>query len=553
MRITVGQLVTTLLGLTAVVLAWLFLAPHALGGSTTYVITHGTSMQPRFHAGDMALVRESGDYRVGDIVAYQSRELGKVVLHRIVARDGNKYVFKGDNNSWLDPEHPTRDQLIGKLWVRLPGFGHRIQQVYTPWTMAILIGLAALLLAGGAGVATHRRRRLRRAEAADASWSQRRPRPAGQSAQSGLAVAAVGLLACLGLGALAFTKPTTKIVSTPLAYEQTGRFSYSASAAKGDVYPSGRLQTGEPVFLRLVDRMRVQFDYRLKTRPPHNTAGNAALIAELASSNGWKRTLTLQPATRFDGDRVRLAGTLELAPIRTLLTRFEAATDVSNATYSLEVAPRVHVTGFLAGSSLRTSFAPRLSFSLDQLQLRPDLSANSAGPAESAPKHALTPATNGSVEVANRTARTLSLRALHIRIKTARRLAAIGGAASIVALLVCGLMLLRGRRADEPARIQARYRDWLIPVARSDRRSYDEVVEVKSIETLARLAERYDRMILHEESELGHSYRVAEEGVLYVYLIGAPEGIPLASRLIPSQPTPSDTGATPSDTGTRTA
>lgn len=37
------------------VVLWLALAPTALGGGTTYVITHGISMKPRFSSGDLAV------------------------------------------------------------------------------------------------------------------------------------------------------------------------------------------------------------------------------------------------------------------------------------------------------------------------------------------------------------------------------------------------------------------------------------------------------------------------------------------------------------------
>ena len=99
------------------------LRPTAIGGSTRYVVTSGVSMEPRFHTGDLALVRPAGQYKVGDIVAYCSTLLRTVVLHRIHAIDGNTYVFKGDNNDFLDPVHPTRAELLGKLWLHIPGGG----------------------------------------------------------------------------------------------------------------------------------------------------------------------------------------------------------------------------------------------------------------------------------------------------------------------------------------------------------------------------------------------------------------------------------------------
>src|SRR6476646_2173030 len=106
-----------LLSATLVVLAvaaWLLLAPTQIGGETSYVTTSGTSMQPRFHSGDLALVRPADHYRVGEIVAYRSKLLHVVVLHRIIAIKGNRYVFKGDSNNFVDPTRPRRAELVGR-------------------------------------------------------------------------------------------------------------------------------------------------------------------------------------------------------------------------------------------------------------------------------------------------------------------------------------------------------------------------------------------------------------------------------------------------------
>ncbi|MGO9489145.1 MAG: S24 family peptidase, partial [Solirubrobacteraceae bacterium] len=67
---------------------WFFFAPPLIGGSTDYVVTDGISMEPRFHSGDLAIVRSQPSYRVGEIVAYHSKVLHTVVLHRIVGRAG---------------------------------------------------------------------------------------------------------------------------------------------------------------------------------------------------------------------------------------------------------------------------------------------------------------------------------------------------------------------------------------------------------------------------------------------------------------------------------
>ena len=43
-----------------------------------------------------------------------------MVLHRIIAVDGSRLTFKGDNNDFVDPDHPTTGHVIGRLRVQIP-------------------------------------------------------------------------------------------------------------------------------------------------------------------------------------------------------------------------------------------------------------------------------------------------------------------------------------------------------------------------------------------------------------------------------------------------
>src|SRR5215218_2486016 len=117
----------------AVLLAgvWMFL-PTSLGGSATYVSTFGTSMEPGFHTGDLAVLRPAGSYDVGDVIAYRSDSLNTTVMHRIVERDGDRFVTQGDNNSWLDEDQPTTDQVMGALWFRVPQGGKALAALRSP-------------------------------------------------------------------------------------------------------------------------------------------------------------------------------------------------------------------------------------------------------------------------------------------------------------------------------------------------------------------------------------------------------------------------------------
>jgi signal peptidase I len=524
--------------------AWFLLAPPPLGGSTSYVMTAGTSMEPGFHTGDLVLVRKADAYQVGDVAAYESTRLKTVVLHRIVAAEDGHYVFKGDSNAWLDPERPGNGELAGKVWLHVPGAGE-LFEFRSPRTIGLLAGVGMLLLLGGAGAAAKRRRnRRRRADA-----EQARPRSYAPVRAAGplLGVSSLALVFLLALGGLAFARPLTASVTGPAFYEQSGSFSYSASTARGPVYADGRVQTGEPLFLRVVDQVNVRFAYRLRSQAPRSVHGRATLAAKLSEASGWTRGFELRPATAFEGDEVVLAGKLDLARVRALREKFESATGVTGA-YTLTLVPTVRLDGLLAGTELKATFSPELEFAFDQVKLTPTLSAPQSDTAPSAETAAdpLDPVESGSVEARTQAPTILSAGRLQVEVATARRAALIGVGASLALLLLAAALLWRGRRADEPARIRARYGSLLISVERSDRRSYDEIVEVSDMETLVRLAERYDRMILHEESELGLSYRVADEGVLYVYLVGNPGSGELPPLPIPSAPkTPPASRPTP--------
>ena len=268
----------TALGVVLSVAAWLLFAPERLGGSATYVIVHGSSMEPRLHADDLVIVRQAGSARVGDVAAYRSRDLGQPVLHRVVSVAHGRYVFKGDHNGWLDREHPTSRELIGKRWLTVPQGGGVLEWTRAPGHAPLLTVPTAALFVGGFG---KRRKRRRPGPVA------RRPEldldpalvygPAGRGLLLGAAI--VGALS-LFLGLIAFARPTAVAGTQSVAYEQQGRFGYSADSPEGFVYDTGKARTGQPVFLRLSRSVAFAFTYRLRTSRPSFVSGRAGLSAQ---------------------------------------------------------------------------------------------------------------------------------------------------------------------------------------------------------------------------------------------------------------------------------
>src|SRR5215217_1726350 len=122
---------TSALAALVLTTVWLFW-PSGLGGATTYLTTHGISMEPRFHTGDLAVLSPADAYAVGDVVAYRSETLNTVVMHRIVSVDADGFVTQGDNNDWLDEDRPTQDDILGRLFFRVPHGGQVLAAAHSP-------------------------------------------------------------------------------------------------------------------------------------------------------------------------------------------------------------------------------------------------------------------------------------------------------------------------------------------------------------------------------------------------------------------------------------
>ncbi len=501
---TAISLLGTLGAIAAVVVAWLTLGPIGFGGSTGYAMVIGTSMEPQLHRGDLVLVRRSPDYRVGQIVAYNSSTLGRIVLHRIIGQTDGRYVFKGDNNDFVDPGTAQRSQLIGSYWFKIGGAAPVLAWFHQPLHAALLAAILGLLaFGGGAGAAVGRRRRRR--QSSDGTAPRQLPAlpDVSERWQPAAAVAGCALAAFAALGVLAYAVPATTRVPTDRLYSQSGRFSYTAAAPRGPAYPSGRVASGQAIFTRLVDTVEFRFRWSFESDAPHLARGTAALAAELSDGAGWTYRLPLAPRHPFAGDSVDLGGALRLEEIQAVLRRFETATGTHSGTYQVRIVPDVRVTGTVAGKPLNDTFAPPLQFSFDQFRLQLVASSDPAQP-------------NGltrTVDVGGMTteANQIRLAGLHVALRPARLAAWLGGAISLAVLALALLGRSRTGRSERNPGVDARYARWIVRVAAAPRA--DRVVEVTDFEELVRLAERYDRLIL--SCEQTGAYVVEEEGVSY--------------------------------------
>ena len=527
------------LGLLLLAAGWLFFGPTQLGGSTSYAVIVGTSMEPMLHRGDLAVIREESTYRTGDVVLYEASELGSNVLHRIVRVQDGRFVLKGDNNDFLDSERPTEEQIVGRLWLSAPQVGRVTDWLHTPSHAALLVGLATLLaLGGGAGIGAARRRR----SPGETARPERAPRSPSVAAGDPLPLlGALGVASVLFavLAVLSFTRPVTVTEPVSEAYVHQGRFEYSASVRRNEVYPDGRVTTGEPIFLRLVPRLRVSFGYELEARQPVEASGLVRLDARVSDGRGWERLMQLAPERSFRGKQVSVRGTIDLRAIESLVDDIRRLTGSAQTTYAVTLLPRVTVTGQAGRDPIDATFAPELPFDLGDLRLQPNLQGSGQGVGPFAPREA-----GGGTHVA---AGRLELGALSLPVRTARRLSLIGLVASLLLGALALAALLQRYRGDEHERIAARYGHLLLPL-RSRPPEWTRLTDLADIGSLVRLAEQHDRLIFHLVEGGEHSYLVEDAGSVFCYrtkpapaLLPAPPPAPppeAVEHVEPAEPEP---------------
>ena len=72
-------------------------------------------------------------------------------------------------------------------------------------------------------------------------------------------------------------RPSRSRDKTP--YTEKVSFGYHAKAAAGPVYPDGVVSTGDPIFVKLVRRVRVKAHYRLEAAAAHRVGGTMEVAA----------------------------------------------------------------------------------------------------------------------------------------------------------------------------------------------------------------------------------------------------------------------------------
>lgn len=317
-------------------------------------------------------------------------------------------------------------------------------------------------------------------------------------------------LAFLSLSIFAFTRPLTRATEN-IQYQQEGYFFYSATGTPG-VYDTDMVRSGEPVFPKLTCFLNVGFAYNMSGIQLQGLSGSHQLYARvLDEQSGWQRTIPLNPETSFNGASYFTVAPLDLCQVESLVALVEQETGLHPSTYTLEVVSHVAVTANAAGKEIKDSFDPTLVFKFDEVHFY--LAPNSA---QEDPLRFSKPGMAGSAETQ---ANTFSILGLEPTVQTTRVVAMLGFGFFLFSLLAVGWYIFNTARQSEEALIRLRYGALLVDVYERSLDPASPVIDVTSIDDLAKLAERQNTMILHMTLNFLHYYLVQSNGATYRYVI----------------------------------
>ena len=308
-------LVATIALISVCVLFW----PASLGGRTTYVSTHGTSMLPRFHSGDLAIVQTV--VRVPTSARSRrtpARPCTPIVLHRIVAVHDGRFTFKGDNNDFVDPDHPTarsaRRQARGAGTPRRRRTERPSPSRSCSFPCSRSCSAASSL--GAATVAPQRAHDARTAAARDATLPRAHAHGAGDPRTSRCSRRARwpssgAVLVAVGVWRMRRARETT---TRARAVPQTATIGYSGAAPRGAVYPDGRLHTGDPLFTKMINARHVDLHFAFAATGPTVTRCTERRRSSPTSRAQPAGTVSSCSRRRraFAGDRVDATARLDL-------------------------------------------------------------------------------------------------------------------------------------------------------------------------------------------------------------------------------------------------
>ena len=138
------SIVFTILTLSLLLLSIFSYNHTSIFGFRMYKVMTG-SMEPSIHVSDTIMIKESDNYKKGDIVTYKDGD--EYVTHRIVSVNEDNIITKGDANNTEDSPIKEKD-IIGKVIFKMTMLGFLVYLLNKPiiWILVFIIGILIIFV-----------------------------------------------------------------------------------------------------------------------------------------------------------------------------------------------------------------------------------------------------------------------------------------------------------------------------------------------------------------------------------------------------------------------
>jgi hypothetical protein len=215
-------------------------------------------------------------------------------------------------------------------------------------------------------------------------------------------------------------------------------------------------------------------------------------------------------ATQFVDNSYMTMATLDLCQVEALVNLMEQETGFHQNAYTLEIVSHVDIMAKVASQQVQDSFDPTLVFRFDEVHFYLANNDAQANPLQLS-KQSLTG--NSDLE-----ANILPLLGWRPTVQMARGIALIGLGLSLGGFLGIGWYMYTMAYQSQEALIRLSYGSLIMDVHERSIDPSSPVIDVGTIDDLARMAERQNTMILHMTINFLNYYLVQSSGTTYRYV-----------------------------------
>jgi len=190
--------------------------------------------------------------------------------------------------------------------------------------------------------------------------------------------------------------------------------------------------------------------------------------------------------------------------------RVQETTGVGSQRYLFNVLPQVDFVGTAEGAIIQDSFAPVLSFVMEDNQIY----VSKANSNETDP---LAPVSQGSIMVESLVPNTLSIFGLILPVVSARYISVIGGGLVLLMAVLIWSAIKANNEVDDLTRAQITFRDSLLDCSDVPATSSDQVIDLKTLESFSQVVQRLDQVVLMHQTPDTVDFYAAQGHVFYRY------------------------------------